>query len=192
MDPATSKFRQGLSEFKKGNYGEAFALFTAETQMDKDFADAFFHLGIIYAHQHDHDMANRYYNMTLSANPNHFGAQTQLRLENPVMDSAAAQSTRTSDHEFFARLEEDSGEAARNLLDAIETSDLLPKLQVKSRVFETAFAFVADCLILLVPAMLTGVLVGSCLYVMGFEGFFPLSIMIAAVIFLIEILQKYR
>ncbi len=84
MESAKAKFHQGLAEFKKDNYGEAFSLFTDATRYDPEFSDAFYHLGIIYQHQDDFELATRYFAMAIQANHNHFGARAQLGLLAPL------------------------------------------------------------------------------------------------------------
>jgi tetratricopeptide (TPR) repeat protein len=181
MDVAQEKFNEGLIEFKQGNFGQAFALFTEATQWDSDFAEAFYHLGILYDHQEDKDMASRYYQMTLAANPDHYGAKVQLNLvdenagpEKPVVP--------LSDQDFFVRLREESGDAAENLL--------APKLNVRGQLALMWLNIIAKFLIMLVPSLLTGVFVGSAISAMGFGDMLMNIVIITLVFYLITWVQK--
>ncbi len=194
MEPAKAKFHQGLVEFKRGNYGEAFSLFTEATQHDPEFSDAFYHLGIIYHHQYDYVLASRYFEMAIRVNPDHLGARAQLGLLGKSDSGSAASSgpKHYSDSEFFVRLGEDQKEATANLIEAIETSGLAPKLERRGVLADQFFNVGGNFLILLFPALIPALFVAGTLEALGWAPFIPVMLTTAGICFSLQILFKNR
>ena len=192
MESVQDKFHRGLAEFKKGNYGDAFSLFTDVTQHDAQFSDAYYHLGIIYHHQDDYDLATRYFDMAIRANPDHYGARAQLGLldESASKTSPSADLSGYSEEEFFERLKEDQKEAANNLIEAMETSGLASRLDPTSvyidRVIFTGGKYIAPVAPALMrafeyiapaaPAVIGALLVSSLFGSMDIAPFLPMLI----------------
>lgn len=190
MESAKAKFHQGLAEFKKDNYGEAFSLFTDATRYDPEFSDAFYHLGIIYQHQDDFELSTRYFAMAIQANPNHFGARAQLGLlvESDSESTVFTSAENYSESDFFVRLGEDQREATDNLIEAIETSELAPKLDMRDVVVDRFLRTGARFLILLLPALIAAFIIAATSDAMGFVSFLPVLLVSTGLFFFLRIL----
>ncbi len=78
---AAESYRLGLQAYKEGHLNVAFTHFSSATDLNPNLADAFNHIGLIYTEMEDFDLSERFYNMALGADPNHFGAKRKLGLE---------------------------------------------------------------------------------------------------------------
>ena len=190
LTPAKARFHEGVREFKRQNYGQAFALFTEATHLDPDYADAFFHLGILYQHQNDTDLAARYFQMAIDSNPNHFGAKAQFALMEGTTPEISGSATALDDNEFFNRLREDDKDAAANLIDAIESTGLIPQAEIRGVLIARVFGILARGFILVVPALLGAFFVAGILDAMGLAPFLPTMVAAAILFVAIQVLVK--
>ena len=186
---AAESYRLGLEAYKVGHLNVAFTHFSAAVDLNPNLADAFYHIGLIYTEMDNFELCERFYNMALAADPNHFGAKRKLGLEK---DASASAPIKITDTDFYYHLKKEGTPEAAKILESLEKMDFNLDLKPRSQTLEHVLRFIAATLKLLVPAALAGFFVGMGLSAMGFGSFLPMALITGSIIFLVEIIEKFR
>ena len=186
---AAESYRLGLEGFKRGYLNVAFSHFSTAVDLNPNLADAHYHIGLIYAEMDDLDLAERFYNMALGADPNHIRAKRKLGLEKDLKASAPVKITET---DFYYHLKNEGTPEAAKMLESLDKMDFGLDLKPRSQILEHVLRFIAAALKLLVPAALAGFFVGMGVSAMGFGSFLPMALLSGSIIFLVQIIEKFR
>ncbi len=186
---AAESYSQGLEEYKKGYLNAAFTHFSTAIDINPNLADALYYIGLIYTEMDDLGLAERYYNMALGADPNHIRVKRKLGLEKDLETSAKVKIT---DTDFFYRLQQEGTPEAAKILESLEKMDFALDLKPRSHTVEHVLRFIAGALKLLVPAVFAGLLVGMGLSGMGYGSFSMMALLSGGIIFLVQIIEKFR
>ncbi len=130
--------------------------------------------------------------MALGADPNHIRAKRKLGLEKDKSASAPIKITDTDFYyHYYHLLKEGTPEAAK-ILESLKKMDFDLDLKPRSQTLEQILRFIVAFLKLLVPAALAGFFVGMGLSAMGFGSFLTIAFLSGAIIFLVQVIEKYR
>ena len=127
--------------------------------------------------------------MALGADPNHAGVKKVLGLDAGDSIKSPKKVTET---DFFERLKTEGTPEAEQFMKALEKMDFKQDLKARSHGVEYALRFLAGTLKLLFPAAFAGFLIGMGISAMGFGSFLPVASLSAAIIFLVQIMEKFR
>ncbi len=186
---AAESYRLGLQAYKEGHLNVAFTHFSSATDLNPNLADAFYHIGLIYTEMEDFDLSERFYNMALGADPNHFGAKRKLGLEK---DSSAKSPVKITDTDFYYHLKKEGTPEAIKIIESLEKMDFGLDLKPRSQILENLLRFIAATLKLLVPAALAGFFIGMGLSAMGFGSLLMIALLSGSIIFLVQVIEKFR
>ncbi len=187
---ALSNYRLGLDGFRKGYLNVAFTHLTAAVEANPDSADALYHIGLIHSILEDHNLAERYYKLTLGVNPNHTGAKKILD-SGKNANIAKIPHTKITETDFFERLKEEGTPEAANIMEALEKMDFGFGHEDDSSISEKVIGFIITALKLLLPPLLAGFFVGMVISFMDFGPFLPTLLVTAIIVFLVYVFQ-YR
>ena len=186
---AAESYRLGLEAYKVGHLNVAFTHFTAAVDLNSNLADAFYHIGLIYTEMDNFELCERFYNMALAADPNHFGAKRKLGLEK---DASADAPVKITDTDFFYHLKNEGTPEAAQILEALEKMDFKLELKARSYRLEYALRFLAGTLKLLFPAAFAGFIIGMGVSGMGFGSFTWAALISGSIVFLVRVIEKIR
>ncbi len=115
-------------------------------------------------------------------------AQLGLLVESDSESTVFTSAENYSESDFFVRLGEDQREATDNLIEAIETSELAPKLDMRDVVVDRFLRTGARFLILLLPALIAAFIIAATSDAMGFVSFLPVLLVSTGLFFFLRIL----
>ncbi len=186
---AAEHYRLGLEAFKKGYLNVAFTHFSATVEKNPNSADALYHTGLIYTKMENFDLAERYYNMALGADTSHVGAKKALGLDDDESSNSPKNITET---DFFKKLKAEGSAESAEFLQTLEKMDFKLDLEAQSHRLEYALQFIVATLKMLIPAALAGFFVGMGLSAMGFGSFLWSALISGSIIFLVQIIEKFK
>ena len=188
---AKSNFHEGLRAVGDEEFGTAVEFLRRALEIDPTFAEANYHLGLINERQGDITAAQRYFEMTLAVDATHAEAQRHLAVLRADFHAVKISAGPMNETAFMKSLRADENSDSSDLLEAMETADFdLTHKPRSPQLFDRLIDWVARFSIMCLPALLSGVVAGCALQVLGLGSLLFSGSIVACITIMLQIIHR--